>query len=90
MPSLMFPELAALAYGIFKAPYGPWAKAPAMSAGLFPLTFGIRSTLYAPSLLLGLDALALVQATGWRFLLFPPLVVIAFEMFAHVQVCPWL
>ncbi|WP_343611011.1 hypothetical protein [Novosphingobium sp.] len=185
MPSLMFPELAALAYGIFKAPYGPWARAPvmlvatpllvgavgtlvtrhldygpvsvlltvgiaiamiaalkspiapAMSAGLFPLTLGIRSTLYAPSLLLGLGtlallsplwrclvvspasavssrnrdetlqaapkdwswvpfflaflviALALVQATGWRFLLFPPLVVIAFEMFAHAQACPW-
>jgi len=185
MPSLMFPELAALAYGIFKAPYGPWAKAPvmlvvtpllvgavgtlvtrhldygpvsvlltvgiaiamiaalkspiapAMSAGLFPLTLGIRSILYAPSLLLGLGALALlsplwrclvtspagavtsrdrdatlqaapkdwswvpfflaflvialalVQATGWRFLLFPPLVVIAFEMFAHAPACPW-
>jgi hypothetical protein len=34
-------------------------------------------------------ALALVQATGWRFLLFPPLVVIAFEMFVHAQACPW-
>ncbi|MDE1895298.1 MAG: hypothetical protein KGH90_13315 [Xanthomonadaceae bacterium] len=31
----------------------------------------------------------LAQATGLRFILFPPLVVIAFEMFAHPQVCPW-
>jgi hypothetical protein len=27
--------------------------------------------------------------TGWRLLLFPPLVVIAFEMFAHARSCPW-
>lgn len=27
--------------------------------------------------------------TGWRLLLFPPLVVIAFEMFAHPRICPW-
>lgn len=26
---------------------------------------------------------------GWRFVLFPPLVVIAFETFAHSDVCPW-
>jgi hypothetical protein len=119
MPSLMFPELAALAYGIFKAPYGPWAKAPvmlvatpllvgavgtlvtrhldygpvsvlltvgiaiamiaalkspiapAMSAGLFPLTLGIRSTLYAPSLLFGLGTLALLSPL-WRCLVASP------------------
>ena len=27
--------------------------------------------------------------TGWRFLLYPPLVVIGFEMFAHSAACPW-
>ena len=27
--------------------------------------------------------------TGWRFILFPPLVVIGFEAFAHPVVCPW-
>ncbi len=27
--------------------------------------------------------------TGWRFILFPPLVVIGFEAFAHPAVCPW-
>ncbi|MDA8232060.1 MAG: hypothetical protein M0006_12050 [Magnetospirillum sp.] len=37
---------------------------------------------------LGIDAV-LAEAAGWRFLLFPPLVVIAFEMFAHAAVCPW-
>jgi hypothetical protein len=26
---------------------------------------------------------------GWRFILFPPLVVIGFEMFAHPAICPW-
>lgn len=33
--------------------------------------------------------LALVQWTGLRFILFPPLVVIAYEMFGHPSVCPW-
>jgi hypothetical protein len=27
--------------------------------------------------------------TGIRFPLFPPLVVIAFEMYAHALICPW-
>lgn len=31
----------------------------------------------------------LVGLTGQRFLLFPPLVVIGFEMFAHAEICPW-
>jgi hypothetical protein len=34
-------------------------------------------------------AALLAQWTGLRFLLFPPLVVAAFEMFAHADVCPW-
>lgn len=33
--------------------------------------------------------MVLVEWTGWRFILFPPLVVIGFEMFAHSDVCPW-
>jgi hypothetical protein len=32
---------------------------------------------------------ALSALTGLRLILFPPLVVIAFEMFAHSDVCPW-
>lgn len=32
---------------------------------------------------------ALVQWTGLRLILFPPLVVIAYEMFGHPSVCPW-
>ena len=110
--------------------------APAISAGLLPLTLGISSWLYAPSILIGtilLAAIAVVWGrivpppersmrdladditerpparygwvpfflgflliasvlaglTGWRLLLFPPLVVIGFEMFAHPTVCPW-
>ncbi|MBF6569393.1 MAG: HPP family protein [Candidatus Binataceae bacterium] len=30
-----------------------------------------------------------VQMTGLRFVLFPPLVVIGFEMFGHTEICPW-
>jgi len=113
--------------------------APAISAGLLPLSLDIRSWWYPPSILLGTTLLAgisllyrmvrtdaehlppsardrqddlveepaerygwivpyfafvgaavlLVHLTGWRFVLFPPLAVIGFEMFAHPQVCPW-
>lgn len=31
----------------------------------------------------------LAEWTGLRFILFPPLAVIGFEMFAHPQACPW-
>ncbi|HVN30274.1 MAG TPA: hypothetical protein VMT64_17370 [Candidatus Binataceae bacterium] len=34
-------------------------------------------------------AVTAVKLTGWRFILFPPLVVIGFEMFVHPDVCPW-
>ena len=34
-------------------------------------------------------AVLLVKLTGWRFILFPPLVVIGFEMFVHPDICPW-
>jgi hypothetical protein len=34
-------------------------------------------------------AMMFVKLTGWRFILFPPLVVIGFEMFVHPDVCPW-
>lgn len=35
-------------------------------------------------------AAVLASATGWRPLLFPPLLVIGYEMFAHVRGCPWV
>lgn len=118
---------------LFKSPI-----APAISAGLLPLTLGLTSWWYPPSLLVGTGLLAattlvwrrvmpipsfagspsdiaddvveeapggyshvpfflaflviaaaLASATGWRLLLYPPLVVIGFEMFAHAAVCPW-
>jgi hypothetical protein len=34
-------------------------------------------------------AVLAVNLTGWRFILFPPLVVIGFEMFVHPDICPW-
>jgi hypothetical protein len=34
-------------------------------------------------------AVFVVKLTGLRFVLFPPLVVIGFEMFGHTAACPW-
>jgi hypothetical protein len=34
-------------------------------------------------------AVLVVELTGLRFVLFPPLVVIGFEMFGHTAICPW-
>jgi hypothetical protein len=34
-------------------------------------------------------AVLMVNLTGWRFILFPPAVVIGFEMFVNPDVCPW-
>lgn len=36
-----------------------------------------------------LVTIAASEITGWRLVLFPPLVVIAFEAFAHSSDCPW-
>jgi hypothetical protein len=36
-----------------------------------------------------LIAIQLVKLTGLRFILFPPLAVIGYEMFAHSDSCPW-
>jgi len=127
--------------------------APAISAGLLPLTLGVKSWWYPPGILLGTVLLAglsilwkkLSVAQNWlepfsprevaaepveqlgggrfwlpalmifvmlavfcvelsghpaiqsslgnsrelRFILFPPLVVIGFEMFGHTAICPW-
>jgi hypothetical protein len=42
-----------------------------------------------PFLLVLVGLAFLAQHDGWRLLLFPPIVVIGFEMFAHPLVCPW-
>lgn len=42
-----------------------------------------------PFVLVVTSLAGMAQWTGLRFILFPPLVVIGFEMFAHPQVCPW-
>lgn len=113
--------------------------APAISAGLLPLTIGVKSWWYPPGILLGTTLLAalsfawgrilrghlatsaatedavddaierapthyywlpaliafvavaalVVDLTGLRFILFPPLVVIGFEMLGHTAICPW-
>ena len=36
-----------------------------------------------------ISAVFLAKLTGLRFILFPPLVVIGFEMFGHPSICPW-
>jgi hypothetical protein len=109
--------------------------APAISAGLLPLTLGVRSLWYPPGIVFGtillavlssiwkqmndqplqniasededtapggesfwrllpllvlvLAAVFVVKLTNLRFVLFPPLVVIGFEMFLHTKRCPW-
>ena len=42
-----------------------------------------------PLILFVLAATLMVKATGLRFILFPPLVVIGFDMFGHPEICPW-
>ncbi|MDH1932820.1 HPP family protein [Pseudomonas sp. GD03696] len=133
----MVPILLATAAGmliirVLKSPI-----APAISAGVLPVSLNITSWYYPASLLVGLVLLVaislvwprfvptppvrtasdvadditeeapstyswlpfflvfligtaiLAEVTGWRLILFPPLIVIAFEMFAHADVCPW-
>jgi hypothetical protein len=110
--------------------------APAISAGLLPLTLGLKSWWYPPGIVFGTLLLAILstiwkqivlgtpggappsadedtepEAESWwpiaalmllvaiavtivkfthlRFVLFPPLVVIGFEMFVHTRRCPW-
>ena len=187
VPLLLFPELAALSFDIFRRPHGAWAKAPillvvtpfltglmgtvvarnlpygltsvliivflailivralrspivpAVAAGLLPLIIGQTSWWYAPSLLIGTSMLAGISVirlrlyplpedpqgstaagmtalrhsagdfswvpfftaflavsagvgvfTGERLFLLPPLVVVAIEIFAHFETCPWV
>lgn len=42
-----------------------------------------------PTLLFTMAIVMLVLVTGLRFLLYPPLVVITYEMFSHPRSCPW-
>lgn len=42
-----------------------------------------------PTLLFTMTAVVLVLLTGFRFLLYPPLVVMTYEMFSHPLSCPW-
>ena len=42
-----------------------------------------------PLMLFVATAVLFVKLTGLRFILFPPLVVIGFEMFGHTAICPW-
>ncbi len=49
-----------------------------------------RGLAWIPMLLLFVGVAGLgAQLTGLRFILFPPLVVIAYEMFGHPNSCPW-
>lgn len=132
LPILLATAAAILIIRLLKSPI-----APAISAGVLPISLDITSWNYPASLLVGLVLLALIslvwrrivpppqvrsagdiadditeeaphsyswwpfflvflvgtavlaEATGWRLILFPPLIVIGFEMFAHSNVCPW-
>lgn len=49
-----------------------------------------RRANWIPAMLIFVTITAcLVELTGERMILYPPLVVIAFEMFAHPHICPW-
>jgi len=117
------------------------AVAPAISAGVFPIVFGLTSWLYPLCIFCSLSILAgallvwrrsavgqnlienqgidqravevlespphgkwwffaaiyifvlivgfVAQVTAWRFILFPPLIVMAYEMLGHPETCPW-
>lgn len=54
-------------------------EAAPSTLGWVPAFFGVVALLAS-----------LAEATHLRFILFPPLVVIGFEMFAHSAVCPWI
>ena len=134
LPVLLDIGCSVLAIRVLRSPI-----APAVSAGLLPLTLGIHSLWYPPSLLLGTGLLAgiavlrnwrgaagppaspgalegaddlveeppadwrwappflvfvllaylMSDLTGWRLVLYPPLIVIGFEAFAHSAACPW-
>lgn len=132
LPILLATAAAILIISVLKSPI-----APAISAGVLPISLDITSWNYPASLLVGLVLLALIslvwrrivpppqvrsagdiadditeeaphsyswwpfflvflvgtavlaEASGWRLILFPPLIVIGFEMFAHSNVCPW-
>lgn len=42
-----------------------------------------------PTLAFTMIDVVLVSLTGLRFLLYPPLVVMTYEMFSHLRSCPW-
>ena len=178
-PTVLFPELAALAAVVLPQPEAPWSRVPlqlalvpfltacigqlcfwllpwwpvtvlasvalsiglvrrlrspvvpALSCGLGPWAFQLHAWTFAPSLLVGTGALALfcllrlkathrlgrggdphhaetalvgwlptyglflglglglVALTGQRLILFPPLLVIAYESMVHPGTCPW-
>jgi hypothetical protein len=74
----------------------PWRKFAAMRDGApaEPLQDVLEEppTSYwriAPLMAFVAVAVLMVKLTGLRFILFPPLVVIGFEMFGHKEVCPW-
>lgn len=49
-----------------------------------------RGRVWFPALLVFVASLGVVaQVTTWRFILFPPLIVMAYEMFGHPDTCPW-
>jgi hypothetical protein len=132
VPILLSSAAAMLIIRVLRSPI-----APAISAGVLPVSLHITSWSYPASLLVGLVLLAVIsliwrhivppaqaqtasdvaddmteetphsyawlpffvvfligtailaEVTGWRLILFPPLIVIGFEMFAHADVCPW-
>jgi hypothetical protein len=90
-PPAIFFGLAVLAGASFF-----WRRLMAGSAGDRPVA-GRRPVVETPTgwfwaaayLAFIVMAVAIVQITGLRFILFPPLAVIGFEMFGHTESCAW-
>src|SRR5713101_1800775 len=84
--------LAGLSIALPKFTIGPAATPEPSSRNIVDDTLEAPPTGYACLIaLMSFVAVAVlcVKLTGLRFILFPPLVVIGFEMFGHPATCPW-
>lgn len=99
MKSWWYPPAIALGTVLLAGLSLPWKKLTVCAAALHPTTEDIvddevelvpagYSWLLALMLFVAIAVIA-VELTGLRFILFPPLVVIGFEMFGHTALCPW-
>jgi hypothetical protein len=90
-PAITIGTASLAVIGIMQRRHHPQAPAPTIRDKVDDVMEKAAShPLWLLPFLLVIAGLALLaQHDGWRLLLFPPIVVIGFEMFAHPLVCPW-